>query len=149
MVMVPVLSRRSVFTSPAASTARPLRGQHVVLHQTIHARDADCREQATDGCRDQADQQRHQHKDRLRRPGVDGEWLQRDDSEQKNDGEAGQQNVQRDLIRRLLTLRAFDKRNHAIEKGLARIGRDADRDLVAQARECHRSPQNGRRRPRG
>ncbi len=42
-------------------------GQHVVLHQAIHAGDADGRKQAADGGRDQADQQRHQHKHGLRR----------------------------------------------------------------------------------
>ena len=36
-------------------------GQHVVLHQPVHAGDADRREQRADRGRDQADQQRDQH----------------------------------------------------------------------------------------
>ena len=63
-VMVPVLSSSSVSTSPAASTARPLIAMHVLAQQPIHAGDADGREQAADGGRDEADQQRH---DRRRR----------------------------------------------------------------------------------
>ena len=38
-------------------------GQHVVLHHAVHAGDADGREQAADGGRNQADQQRDQHGD--------------------------------------------------------------------------------------
>ena len=60
------------------------------------------------------------------------EWLQRNDGEEKDDGEAGQQDIQRDLIRSFLTLRPLYESNHAIEKGLAWIGCDANRDLVAQ-----------------
>jgi hypothetical protein len=68
----------------------------------------------------------------LRRSGVESEWLQGNDGEEKNDGEAGQQDIQRDLIRSFLTLRTLYESNHAIEEGLARIGCDANRDLVAQ-----------------
>ena len=45
-VMVPVLSSSRVRTSPAASTARPDFGDHVQLHQPVHAGDADGGEQA-------------------------------------------------------------------------------------------------------
>ena len=51
-------------------------GQHIVLNQAIHAGNADGGEQAADGRRNQADQQRDQHKHGLRRAGVDGERLQ-------------------------------------------------------------------------
>ena len=37
--------------------------EHVVLHDAVHAGDADCREQPADGGRNQADQQRDQHRD--------------------------------------------------------------------------------------
>ena len=36
-------------------------GEHVALHQPVHARDADRGEQRADGGRDQADQQGDQH----------------------------------------------------------------------------------------
>ena len=45
----------------------PRHRQDVVLHQSIHARDADRRQQPADRRRDQAHQQRHQNEDRLRR----------------------------------------------------------------------------------
>ena len=100
-------------------------GQHVVLHEAVHAGDADGREQTADGGGDQADQQRDQHKDRLRRLGVHGEGLQRDHGEQKDDGEAGEQNAERDFVGRLLPRCAFDQRDHAVEEGFAGVGGDA------------------------
>ncbi len=62
--MVPVLSSSRVSTSPAASTARPAHGQHVALHQAVHAGDADGRQQRADGGGDQRDQQGDEHGDR-------------------------------------------------------------------------------------
>ena len=53
-VMVPVLSSSSVSTSPAASTARPEVASTLKRTQPVHAGDADGREQAADGGRDQA-----------------------------------------------------------------------------------------------
>ena len=74
-------------------------GQHVVLHQPVHAGDADGRQQRADRGRDQADQQRDQHDQRLLGAGVDRERLQGDGGHQEHDGQAGQQDVQRDLVR--------------------------------------------------
>ena len=110
----------------------PAHGQHVVLHQAIHAGDADGREQAADGGGNQANQQRDQHEHRLRRLGVDGKGLQRDHRQQEDDGQAGKQNRQRDLVRRLLPRRAFHQGDHAVQKGFAGIGGDADLDPVRQ-----------------
>ena len=50
--------------------------------------------------------------------------------------EAGQQDRQRDLVRRPLALGAFDERDHAVEERLAGIGRDADDELVADDRRA-------------
>ena len=66
-------------------------GDDVALNQAIHACDADGGEQAADGGGNQADEKRDEREDALRRAGVDGEGLQRDDGEQKNDGEAREQ----------------------------------------------------------
>ncbi len=44
----------------------PAHGEYVVLNETIHAGDADGREQATDGGGDEAHQQRDEHEDGLR-----------------------------------------------------------------------------------
>ncbi len=59
--------------------------------------------------------------------------------EHKNDGQADEQDGQRDLVWRLLPLGAFDQRDHAIEEALARIGRDAHADLVGDDLRCRRS----------
>jgi hypothetical protein len=107
-------------------------GQHVVLHQAVHAGDADGREQAADGGGNQADQQRDQHEDGLRSLGVHGEGLQRDHGQQKDDGQAGEQNAERDLVGRLLARGAFDQGDHAVEEGLAGVGGDADLDPVRE-----------------
>ena len=106
--------------------------QHVVLHQPVHAGDADRRQQAADGRRDQAHQQRDQHEHRLRRARVDRERLQRDHRDQEDDRQPGQQDVERDLVRRLLPLGAFDERDHPVEERLAGIGRDLHADPVGQ-----------------
>ena len=101
---------------------RPSRHrQHVVLHQPVHAGDADRRQQTADRRRNQADEQRDQHEERLRRARVDGERLQRDDGDQEHDRQPGEQDVERDLVRRLLPLGALDQRDHAIQEGLARV----------------------------
>ncbi len=51
---------------------------------------------------------------------VDRERQQRDGREQEDDRERGEQDVERDLVRRLLPLGALDHRDHAVEEGLAR-----------------------------
>ncbi len=63
-------------------------GQHVVLNEAVHACNTDGREQSANGCRNQADKQRHQHKHRLRCFGIHRERLQRHYCEQKDDGES-------------------------------------------------------------
>ena len=53
---------------------------------------------------------------------VDRERQQRHADEQEDDRERGEQDGQRDLVRRLLALGAFDQRDHPVEEGLAGIG---------------------------
>ena len=113
-------------------------GEHVVLHEAVHAGDADGGEQAADGGGDEADEQRDEDEDGLRRVGVDGERLQGDDGEQEDDGEAGEQNAERDFVGRLLARGAFDQGDHAVEKGFAGIGGDADLDPVGEDAWCRR-----------
>ena len=61
-----------------------------------------------------------------------GERLQRHHGQQEDQRQPGDHDVQRDLVRRLLPLRAFHQRDHAIEKRLARIRRDLDLDPVGE-----------------
>ena len=65
-------------------------------------------------------------------PPIDAERLQRHEDDREDDRERGKQNGQCDFVRRLLSLRAFDQSNHAVEEGFARIRGDADRDDVGE-----------------
>ena len=55
--------------------------------------------------------------------GIDDEGLQRHHDDQEDDRHADEQDVERDLVRRLLALGAFDQRDHAVEEALARLAR--------------------------
>ena len=101
-----------------------------MLHQAIHAGDADRGEQSTDSGGNQAYQQRDQHRQRERHAAVLRERIQAHAYQHKDDGESGKQDAQRDLVGGLLTLRAFDQRDHAIEEGLAWVGGDLHLDPV-------------------
>ena len=78
-VIVPVLSRSSTSMSPAASTARPDMASTLRRTSRSMPGDADGRQQRADRGRDQADQQRDQHQDRLLRPAVVGDEVERRD----------------------------------------------------------------------
>ena len=69
------------------------------------------------------------------------ERMQRDDRQQEDQRQPGDQDIQRDLVGRLLTLRAFHQRNHAVEEGFAGIRGDPDLDLIGQdpRAACHRA----------
>ena len=71
--------------------------------------------------RNQADEQRDQDRDADVAAGVDRERLERDRREEKDDRQPGQQDVERDLVRRLLPLRSFDELDHPVEERLARV----------------------------
>ena len=148
-VIVPVLS-----SSSRRAVARRLdraagERQHVPLHEPVHARDPDRGEQRADRRRDQADEQRHEHDRGLASAGVDRERLQRHDGEQEDDREPGEQDVERDLVRRLAPLGALDERDHPVEERLAGLRGHAHDDLVGEHPRCRRSPPSGRRRTRG
>ena len=107
-------------------------GQHVEAHETVHAGDADGRQQRADGGRDQRDEQRHQHDDgdgaaRVGRVARDGRR-----GEHEDDGEPDEQDVERDLVGRLLPLGALDQPDHAVEEGGAGRRGDAHADPVGQ-----------------
>ena len=52
--------------------------------------------------------------------------------EQEDDGERRQQDVERDLVRRLLPLGALDQRDHPVQEGLARVRGDLHDDPVGE-----------------
>ena len=104
-VIVPVLSRSSVATSPAASTARPDIASTLRCTSRSMPGDADRGEQRADRRRDEAHEERDEHDDRLRGAGVVGERLQRHDRDQEDERQTGEQDVERDLVRCLLPRR--------------------------------------------
>ena len=64
--------------------------------------------------------------------GVDGEGLQGDDGQQEDDGQPGQQDVEGDLVGRLLAAGPFDQGDHPVDEALARLGGDLHHDPVGQ-----------------
>ena len=106
--------------------------EHVALHEPVHAGDADRREQRADRGRDERDEQRDQHGLRRRRARVDRERPQRHDGGEERDRQAGEQDVERDLVRRLAPLGALDERDHAVEERLARLLRHLDHEPVGE-----------------
>ena len=110
----------------------PGQGEHVAAHEPVHAGDADRRQQRADRRRDQRDEQGDQRGDRCVRVRELGERPQRHDRGEEHDREAGEQDVERDLVRRLAALGALDERDHAVEEALARLLRDLDHDPVRQ-----------------
>ena len=116
----------------------PRRGDDVGLQHAAHAGDADGREQAGDGRRDQADEQRDEHGDadrRARLRHVDAELRegqQGGGDDQENEGQRDEQDGQRDFVRRFLALGVLDHGDHAVDESLARIDGDAHHDPVGE-----------------
>ena len=137
-VIVPVLSSSSVLTSPAASTALPLIASTLCcITRSMPAMPmAESRPPIVVGIRQTSSATYTAIVGAVPAPAdvdaVDGVGHQRRDGEQEDDRQAGDHDVQGDLVRRLLPLGALDERNHAIEERLARVRRDLDLDPVRQ-----------------
>ena len=119
-VMVPVLSSSSVWTSPAASTARPLMAS--TLRWTRRSMPAipmaDSRAPMVVGIRHTSSDTRMTTDTVVAR--VVGERLEGHDHGQEDDREHGQQDGEGDLVRGLLPVGPLDQGDHAVEEGLAR-----------------------------
>ena len=63
---------------------------------------------------------------------VQREWQQGDAHHQEDDGEGCQQDVQGDLVGRLLALGAFHQADHAVEEAFAGVGGDPDDQPVGE-----------------
>ena len=118
-VMVPVLSSSSVSTSPAASTARPDMAS--TLKRTSRSMPAMpmAESSAPIVVGIERDEERDQHHDRDRAAGIGGKARDRHRGEDEDERHAGEQDVERDLVGRLLPHRALDQRDHAVEEGRA------------------------------
>ncbi len=113
-------------------------GDDVCLHHAAHAGHANGRQQPGNGGRDQADEQRDEHRDADRRAGAGDfdaehrEGQQGDDDAEEDDGQRDEQDGQGDFIRRLLALGVFDHGDHAVDEGFARIYGHAHDNPVGQ-----------------
>ena len=67
-----------------------------------------------------------------RRDAVERVGQQRGAHEQEDDGEAGQQDVERDLVGRLLALGALHQADHAVQESFAGVGGDAHHQPVRE-----------------
>ena len=110
----------------------PRHREHVALHEPVHPGDADRGEQRADRGRDQRDEERDQHGLRGRRSRVDRVGPQRDDGGEEGDRQPGEQDVERDLVRRLAPLGALDERDHPVEERLARLLGHLDHEPVGE-----------------
>ena len=99
----------------------PAHREHILLHETVNAGNADGAEQSANRGRDEANEQGNEHGDREINSSEEAERLQRDQHYQEDNRERGEQNRQRDFIRRLLPLGAFNQADHAIQKCFARV----------------------------
>ena len=106
--------------------------EHVPLHEPVHAGDPDRGEQCADRRRDQRHEQGDQHGLRGRGPGVERVWPKGRHGRDEGDRQAGEQDIQRDLVGRLATFCTLDERDHAIEEGLAGLLRDLDHEPVGE-----------------
>ena len=125
-------------TSPAASTARPDMAS--TLKRTSRSMPAmpmaDSSAPMVVG--NERHEQRHEHDDGDRAAGIGRVARDGRRGEDEDDGHAGEQDVERDLVRRLLALGALDQRDHAVEEGRALRRGDAHLDPVGDAPACRR-----------
>ena len=106
--------------------------EHVPLHEPIHPGDPDRRQQGADRRGDQRHEERDQHGLGELRAGVDPVRAQRHDGGDEGDRQAGEEDVEGDLVRRLAPLGALDERDHPVEERLARLLRHLDHEPVGE-----------------
>ena len=105
-------------------------GDHVQAHQAVHAGDADGREQAADGGRDQRHQQRHQEHQRQVAAGEQGERLRVTTTSRKIRVRPISRMSSATSLGGLLPLGAFHQGDHPVQGRLARVGADPHQQPV-------------------
>ena len=99
----------------------PAQREHVAAHEPVHAGDADRAESSAPmvvGI--SATSSAIRVVIEIVVSGELGERLQRDDHEQEDQRQPGEQDVQRDLVRRLAPLGALDQRDHPVQEATCR-----------------------------
>ncbi len=107
-------------------------GEDVVTEDAVHPRDADGREEAADRRRDETDEERHEDGGRKVAPRIEGEGAKSERCEEEDDRQACEEDVESDLVRRLLPLGPLDEPDHPVEEGRAGLGGDLDDDPVGE-----------------
>ena len=137
---MPVLSSSSTSTSPAASTARPdVASTLAPSIRLIPATPiAESSAPIVVGIRQTRSAIEHGDRDRLaglgRLDAVERVRQERHRREQEDERERGQEDLERDLVRRLAPLRALDHRDHPVDERLAGIDGDSARRSSRRAR---------------
>ena len=131
-VIVPVLSSSSTSTSPEASTARPDSAS--TLRRTSRSMPAMpiALSSAPIVVGISATSSAISVVIEMSVPAKSRERLQRHDDEQEDQRQPREQDVQRDLVRRLAPLGALDQRDHPVQEGVAGLLRDLDQDVVGE-----------------
>ena len=148
IMMVQVSRPAASEHSPAASTARTNMASafHCTMRSMQAMQIAESERRWWIGIRPH--KRRDDHDRPPARPGIDREGLQRHDRDEERDRRAQQQDVERDLVRRLAPHSALDEGDHAVEERLARLRGHEHHDLV-RGRAYRRSRPSGRRPTRG
>ena len=112
--------------------------QDIGADHAVDAGDADRWQQSADRGGGEADEERREHRQAERFAAARGtdrihrEGKERGGDHEEDECEAGQENVEGDLVGRLLSLRALHHRDHLVEKTLAGIGRDPHHQPVGE-----------------
>src|SRR5699024_4401980 len=114
-------------------------GNDIGTQRTVHSRNADGREQPADSSRYEADEQRYESGHRDVGTHVIRERFQRSANDDEHDGKAGQQDGERDFVRRLLTRGTFHEGYHPVEETFPRACRHLYQNPVRQhfRTACH------------
>ena len=131
-VIVPVLSSSSTSTSPDASTARPDIASTLRCTSRSMPAMPIAESSAPIVVGISATSSAISTVCESRRARVDRERPQRHDGGEEGDRQAGEQDVERDLVRRLAPLGALDERDHPVEERLAGLLRDLDHEPVGE-----------------
>ena len=100
--------------------------------QAVHAGDADRRDQAADGGRDQAHQQGDQHRDGQGHARVKAEGLEGYDHQQEDDRHGREEDRESNLVGGFLAPCPFDQTNHSVQETFPGIRSDTNLDLIGE-----------------
>ena len=114
----------------------PRQGNDVLLEEAVHPGDTDGGQECGDGGGRQADEERHQDRERDWRPmagglhAVDGEGAYVGADQKEDQGKGDEEHLKGDLVGGLAPLGPLDEGDHPVEESLPRIGGYSDDDGI-------------------